>query len=148
MENSVRRNVADWSDVFVQIDTLMRSFEEYIKPVLEKHEVENVSISTLAIFLNIGKDGIYIGDLNKKGNYLGSNSSYSLKVLEKNLLIVRRKDSSDKRNIIVEFTKKGQDLFNEIKSKSFDNKLNANKLSDLLRDFGFFCANAVYSKER
>lgn len=113
---SPKRQQSDWSDVAILMDRGLRVFADFSKPILVRHHSDNLSLKDLLFLMSIGDGDARVNDIVKRGRYVGSNASYTLKGLQESGYISRRQDPSDRRNGIVNYTDKGQALVDDVKT--------------------------------
>src|ERR1700687_2511450 len=92
------------------VERLHRHFLEVVKLELDGigiHDINNVQGMML---FNIGNAEMTVGELTKRGTYLGSNVSYNVKKMVENGYLVQERSVHDRRSIHVRLTKKGRDL--------------------------------------
>ena len=110
----------DWSEFLVVADRILRVYNEFISPILVKHEAESISLSNILFLISIGEGEYKVSDIVRKGRYVGSNASYALKALASADLITRRQDVNDRRNALVSWTPRGRTLVKDIRDNSTD----------------------------
>ncbi|MDW9478971.1 winged helix DNA-binding protein [Sinorhizobium meliloti] len=115
-----RSRSKDWSEFLVVADRILRVFNEFISPILVKHEAESISLANILFLISIGEGEYKVSEIVRKGRYVGSNATYALKALTAAGLIARRQDVNDRRNALVSWTPKGAALVLDIKSNSLD----------------------------
>ena len=97
-------------EVISLIERLHRYFLEVVKLELDglgTYDINNVQGMML---FNIGDAEMTVGELTKRGTYLGSNVSYNVKKMVENGYLVQERSVHDRRSIRVRLTKKGRDL--------------------------------------
>ena len=100
----------DYFEVISLIERLHRNFLEVVKLELDEfgtHDINNVQ--GLMLF-NIGDSEIAVGELLRRGYYLGSNVSYNVKKLVENGYLVQERSAHDRRSVHVRLTAKGSKL--------------------------------------
>lgn len=115
-----RSRSKDWSEFLVVADRILRVFNEFISPILVKHEAENISLANILFLISMGEGESKVSDIVRKGRYVGSNASYALKALTAAGLIARRQDANDRRNALISWTPQGLALVKDIRANSTD----------------------------
>lgn len=116
----VKTKQKDWSEFMVSVDRLFRIYDDFIQPILARHEAEDISLTNILFLISVGDGESKVSDIVRKGRYVGSNASYVLKALKQADLIERRQDKNDRRNTLVSLTQRGRALVADIKSNSTD----------------------------
>jgi DNA-binding MarR family transcriptional regulator len=100
----------EYFEVISLIERLHRSFLEVVKLELDEfgtHDINNVQ--GLMLF-NIGDAEMAVGELIRRGCYLGSNVSYNVKKLVENGYLTQERSAHDRRSSHVRLTAKGLKL--------------------------------------
>lgn len=114
---AVKGSEQGWVDAVIAMDRSLRVFQEFVRPIM-KHHGADLSLNNLSFLLSIGTGDVMVNDIVRRGHYGGSNASYALKLLESQGYIERRQDPKDRRNGIVNYTKKGADIVRDIRQAS------------------------------
>ena len=114
-KKDVRDEKASWSDVAVAYQRVIRSFDDYVQPVLKRFDVETLGLSNVLFLIIIGDRPRRVADLVREHRYAGSNASYAIASLEEFGLVSRESDPGDKRVRVVTPTIKGQQLLAAIR---------------------------------
>lgn len=138
-----RTRSKDWSEYLVVADRISRMFNEFIAPVLVKHEAESVSFSNILFLVSIGEGESKVSEIVRKGRYGGSNATYAFNALDAAGLITRRKDANDRRNVMVSWSAKGIALVRDIKAISTDNSGYCRDSWDTLAALENHCARRI-----
>lgn len=133
------RHYLDWSEVAVAMDRGLRIFADFVKPILDAHSADNMSITTLLFLVSIGEDEARVNDLVRRGRYVGSNASYALKALTEGGFISRRQDPADKRNAIVSCTPRGLSLVIAVKTACNGKSAAARDAIKSIKTFEEYC---------
>ncbi|MCZ7861898.1 winged helix DNA-binding protein [Agrobacterium salinitolerans] len=115
-----RSRSKDWSEFLVVADRILRVFNEFISPVLVKHEAESISLANILFLISMGEGEFKVSEIVRKGRYVGSNATYAIKALTAAGLITRRQDVNDRRNALISWTTEGAALVRDIKTNSTD----------------------------
>lgn len=114
-KKGVHDEKANWTDVAVAYQRVIRSFDEYVKPVLKRYRVPSLGLSNVLFLITIGDEPKRVADLVRQQRYAGSNASYAIAALEEYDLVGREYDPEDKRVRVVQLTPKGKRLLSAIK---------------------------------
>lgn len=99
-----------YAEVISLIERLHRNFLEVVKLELDEFGSHDInSVQGLMLF-NIGDAELAIGELIRRGCYLGSNVSYNVKKLVENGYLAQERSAHDRRSIHVRLTAKGSKL--------------------------------------
>jgi DNA-binding MarR family transcriptional regulator len=115
-----RSRSKDWSKFLVVVDRIMRVYSEFNASILVKHEAENISLGNILFLVSIGEGEHKVSDIVRRGRYVGSNATYSIKALVAAGLINRRQDANDRRNALISWTPAGAALVKDIELSSTD----------------------------
>lgn len=134
----------DLSDIAVAMDRSLRVFARFVKPILRRHEADDLSFSNLMFLISVGDGQARVKDLVQKGQHVGSNASYALKALEQGGYIDRWLDEADRRNALVAWTPKAASVVADIKVAASPVK---NSGPDLRRAFTAFESHCARTPE-
>lgn len=109
---------ASWSEVAVGYQRAIRSFDEFVKPVLAMHGLDHLGLTHVLFLIGIGDKPRRIVDMVRDEHYAGSNASYALTHLDEANLVVRRPDADDARIRVVALTDRGRELLASIREAS------------------------------
>jgi len=117
MDDSKTRSVY-WSDVAARYQRAIRSFDEFVKPVLCAHGIEHLGIPIILFLISVGDRPQRVVDLVRDQRYAGSNASYALAQLVDADLIERHPDETDARIRVVALTERGRAVLASIREAS------------------------------
>jgi DNA-binding MarR family transcriptional regulator len=91
-------------------ERLHRQFLELIETELHRHGIEDInSVQALMVF-NIGEDQPSVGELVKRGYYLGTNATYNVHKMVEAGYVVQERSTVDRRAFRVKLSRKGKQL--------------------------------------
>lgn len=108
--SSTIQQKAYWTDVAVAYQRAIRSFDEFVKPILKHFGHPNLGLTNILFLINIGDGTRRVADLVRQQRYAGSNASYALAALVDAGLIERSSDPQDRRVRVVCLTDMGREL--------------------------------------
>lgn len=111
-------DTASWSDVAAGYQRAIRSFDEFVKPVLAACNHDRLGLTHVLFLITIGDRPQRVADLIKEQRYPGSNASYALSHLVEAGLVSSQADQQDARVRVVTLTKQGNYLLRRIRSVS------------------------------
>lgn len=86
-------NKRAYLDAMALADRLHRRFLELIETELRQHDITTINAVQALMLFNIGEDQPSVGELIKRGYYLGTNATYNVqKMVEVGYLIQQRSD--------------------------------------------------------
>jgi DNA-binding MarR family transcriptional regulator len=132
------------ADVAVAMDRLLRVFSEFVRPIQQTHSADRISLSNLLFLISVGEGDARVNDLVKRGRYVGSNASYTLKFLQESGFIDRRQDPDDRRNAIVSWTPKGRALVDSLRAACESASIPGNAVQ-AIRSFEHHCVRQPVS---
>ena len=103
----------DWSEVAIASHRVLRSFDEFIQPILARERLTDLGVVNVLFMLNIGDTSKRVVDIVRENRYVGSNASYAISALVDNGLAERSPDPADKRVRVVSLTERGRRLAQE-----------------------------------
>jgi DNA-binding MarR family transcriptional regulator len=97
-------------------ERLHRQFLELIEAELHQHGVEDINSVQALMLFNIGEDQPSVGELVKRGYYLGTNATYNVHKMVEAGYVVQERSTTDRRAFRVRLTRKGKQLWQIIDS--------------------------------
>jgi DNA-binding MarR family transcriptional regulator len=92
-------------------ERLHRQFLEMIDTELHRHGIEDInSVQALMVF-NIGDDQPSVGELVKRGYYLGTNATYNVHKMVEAGYVIQERSTIDRRAFRVRLSRKGKQLW-------------------------------------
>jgi DNA-binding MarR family transcriptional regulator len=79
------------------IERLHRRFLDVIKAELDRLSILDINNVQTLILFNISEDQLTVGELTRRGYYLGSNVSYNVKKLVENGYLIQKRSEHDRR---------------------------------------------------
>ena len=122
------------------IERLHRRFLDVIKAELDRLSILDINNVQTLILFNITEDQLTVGELTRRGYYLGSNVSYNVKKLVENGYLIQKRSSHDRRETRVSLSQKALELtarINELYQR------NAEELSGSLSEDQIKTVNGV-----
>lgn len=101
-------------NAIVMSEKLHRLVLEKMGYELLKHNIKNINSIQALILYNMGCDKFTVGELTKRGYYLGANVSYNLRKMVENGYIIQCPSSIDRRLSEICLSGKGLDLYEKI----------------------------------
>ncbi len=111
-----------YMSVLSLIERLHRQLLDVIKDGLERQNIREVTSVQALLLYNVGDQEFTIGELKRRGHYLGSNVSYNIKQLTQMGLIEQGRSDSDRRATLISLTKAGREVVGVVQS-IFDKQL-------------------------
>lgn len=105
---------SEYLESIILTERIYKLFLDVLKVQLKKWNVVDINNVQALIIYQIGKDKIAIGELIRRGYYLGSNVSYNLKKMISTGYVEQTKSDFDKRSNFIRLTKKGMSLFEKL----------------------------------
>ncbi|SMH29398.1 MarR family winged helix-turn-helix transcriptional regulator [Azospirillum agricola] len=103
-------DLADYHGLARLIERMHRRYLDVVRVSLLKQGIEDVGPVQALMIMLIGEDELSVRDLMERGYYLGSNASYSLKILVDAGYINRAANQRDRRTARLQLTDKGRAL--------------------------------------
>ncbi|MBP2230852.1 DNA-binding MarR family transcriptional regulator [Azospirillum agricola] len=107
-------DLADYHGLARLIERMHRRYLDVVRVSLLKQGIEDVGPVQALMIMLIGEDELSVRDLMERGYYLGSNASYSLKILVDAGYINRAANQRDRRTARLQLTDKGRALRAEL----------------------------------
>ncbi|MBP2314246.1 MarR family winged helix-turn-helix transcriptional regulator [Azospirillum soli] len=107
-------DLADYHGVARLIERMHRRFLDVVRAGLLKQGIDDIGPVQALMVMLIGDDEPSVRDLMERGYYLGSNASYSLKILVEAGYIDRGASQRDRRTARLRLSEKGQVLRAEL----------------------------------
>jgi len=107
-------DLADYHGLARLIERMHRRFLDVVRVGLLKQGVDDIGPVQALMVMLIGDDELSVRDLMERGYYLGSNASYSLKILVDAGYINRAANQRDRRTARLHLTEKGRTLRAEL----------------------------------
>ncbi|MBK1841880.1 winged helix DNA-binding protein [Azospirillum sp. YIM B02556] len=104
-------DLADFHGMARLIERMHRRYLDVVRVGLSKQGVEDIGPVQALMVMLIGEDELSVRDLMERGYYLGSNASYSLKILVDAGYINRAANQRDRRTARLQLTDKGRELW-------------------------------------
>jgi DNA-binding MarR family transcriptional regulator len=102
-------------EVISLIERVHRQFLEIVTLELDSLGIRDInSVQGLMLF-NAGDAEMSVGELARRGCYLGSNVSYNLKKMVDNGYLAHHRSARDRRSVLVRLTEKGANLRDRLK---------------------------------
>lgn len=120
--------LAEYHGVARLIERMHRRFLDVVRAGLLKQGIDDIGPVQALMVMLIGDDEPSVRDLMERGYYLGSNASYSLKILVEAGYIDRGSSQRDRRTARLRLTEKGRMLRGEL------TKLEQNQAAALVRN--------------
>jgi DNA-binding MarR family transcriptional regulator len=92
------------------IERLHRRFLDVIKAEVDRLSILDINNVQTLILFNISEDQLTVGELTRRGYYLGSNVSYNVKKLVENGYLIQKRSEHDRRETRVSLSEKALDL--------------------------------------
>lgn len=106
--------LADYHGLARLIERMHRRFLDVVRAGLLKQGIDDIGPVQALMVMLIGDDEPSVRDLMERGYYLGSNASYSLKILVEAGYIDRAASQRDRRTARLRLSEKGQALRAEL----------------------------------
>jgi DNA-binding MarR family transcriptional regulator len=97
------------------IERLHRRFLDVIKAELDRLSILDINNVQTLILFNISEDQLTVGELTRRGYYLGSNVSYNVKKLVELGYLHHARSRIDRRSVRISLTEKGAEVHNLVK---------------------------------
>ena len=101
-------------DMYVSITSLIerlhRQFLELVKLELEHQGIPDINSVQALLLFNVGDAEMTVGELTRRGCYLGSNASYNVRKVVENGYLSQERSEHDRRVSYVRLTNKGTKL--------------------------------------
>lgn len=107
-------DLAEYHGLARLIERMHRRFLDVVRAGLLKQGIDDIGPVQALMVMLIGDDEPSVRDLMERGYYLGSNASYSLKILVEAGYIDRGASQRDRRTARLRLTEKGQTLRDEL----------------------------------
>ncbi|CAO3357127.1 winged helix DNA-binding protein [Azospirillum palustre] len=104
-------DLADFHGMARLIERMHRRYLDVVRVGLSKQGIEDIGPVQALMVMLIGEDELSVRDLMERGYYLGSNASYSLKILVDAGYINRAANQRDRRTARLQLTDKGRELW-------------------------------------
>jgi DNA-binding MarR family transcriptional regulator len=117
------------------IERLHRRFLDVIKAELDRLSILDINNVQTLILFNISEDQLTVGELTRRGYYLGSNVSYNVKKLVENGYLIQKRSEHDRRETRVSLSEKALELtarINELYQRNAE-ELSASLAEDQLK---------------
>ncbi|AOG03171.1 MarR family winged helix-turn-helix transcriptional regulator [Bosea sp. RAC05] len=118
MSGLERNGKVHWSDVAVASHRALRSFDEFIQPILVAEGLADLGVANVLFLLNVSDGPTRVVDLVREQRYVGSNASYAISALIEFGLAERHMDPIDKRVRVIELTPRGRKLARSVRRVS------------------------------
>jgi DNA-binding MarR family transcriptional regulator len=92
------------------IERLHRRFLDVIKAELDRLSILDINNVQTLILFNISEDQLTVGELTRRGYYLGSNVSYNVKKLVENGYLIQKRSEHDRRETRVSLSERALEL--------------------------------------
>lgn len=92
-------------------ERLHRQFLELIDSELHRHGVEDINSVQALMLFNIGEDQPSVGELVKRGYYLGTNATYNVHKMVEAGYVIQERSTIDRRAFRVRLSRKGKQLW-------------------------------------
>ena len=104
-------NKQAYLDAMILAERLHRQFLELIEGELRQHGIGNINGVQALMLFNIGEDELSVGEVIKRGYYLGTNATYNVhKTVEAGYLIHER-STTDRRAFRIKLSHRGKQLW-------------------------------------
>jgi DNA-binding MarR family transcriptional regulator len=100
-------NKRAYLDAMALADRLHRRFLELIETELRHHDIENINGVQALILFNIGEDQPSIGELIKRGYYLGTNATYNVQKMVEVGYVIHQRSEVDRRAYKIKLSPRG-----------------------------------------
>jgi len=91
-------------------ERLHRQFLELIDAELHQHGIEDINSVQALMLFNIGDDQPSVGELVKRGYYLGTNATYNVHKMVEAGYVIQERSTTDRRAFRVRLSRKGKQL--------------------------------------
>ncbi|PWC34512.1 transcriptional regulator [Azospirillum sp. TSO35-2] len=108
-------DLADFHGMARLIERMHRRYLDVVRVGLSKQGIEDIGPVQALMVMLIGEDELSVRDLMERGYYLGSNASYSLKILVDAGYINRAANQRDRRTARLQLTDKGRELWDGLR---------------------------------
>ena len=92
-------------------ERLHRQFLELIESELHQNGIEDINSVQALMLFNIGDDQPSVGELVKRGYYLGTNATYNVHKMVEAGYVIQERSTTDRRAFRVKLTRKGKQLW-------------------------------------
>jgi DNA-binding MarR family transcriptional regulator len=92
-------------------ERLHRQFLELIESELHQNGIEDINSVQALMLFNIGDDQPSVGELVKRGYYLGTNATYNVHKMVEAGYVSQERSTTDRRAFRVKLTRKGKQLW-------------------------------------
>src|SRR5258708_388620 len=92
-------------------ERLHRQFLELIDAELHRHGIEDINSVQALMLFNIGEDQPSVGELVKRGYYLGTNATYNVHKMVEAGYVIQERSTIDRRAFRVRLSRKGKQLW-------------------------------------
>lgn len=139
MSASERNDKVHWSDVAVASHRALRSFDEFIQPILVAEGLADLGVANVLFLLNVSDGPTRVVDLVREQRYVGSNASYAISALIEAGLAERHMDPIDKRVRVVQLTARGRRLARSVRKVSVGDASEIQRALDAVSTFENRC---------
>ena len=92
-------------------ERLHRQFLELIEAELHQHGIEDINSVQALMLFNIADDQPSVGELVKRGYYLGTNATYNVHKMVEAGYVIQERSTTDRRAFRVRLSRKGKQLW-------------------------------------
>ncbi len=103
-------NKRAYLDAMALADRLHRRFLELIETELRHHDIEDINAVQALILFNIGEDQPSIGELIKRGYYLGTNATYNVQKMVEVGYVIHQRSEVDRRAYKIKLSPRGLEV--------------------------------------
>jgi DNA-binding MarR family transcriptional regulator len=92
-------------------ERLHRQFLELLEAELHQNGIEDINSVQALVLYNIGDDQPSVGELVKRGYYLGTNATYNVHRMAESGYVTQERSTTDRRAFRVKLSRKGKQLW-------------------------------------
>mgnify|MGYP006277020703 CR=1 FL=1 len=104
-------------DLVKAIERMHRQSLDTVKIALETSQHRDMTPVQAMMLVNLGGEALSVGELGRRGAYVGSNISYNVKRMVENGYIVTERSELDRRTTVIRETEKGREVADLIRAE-------------------------------
>jgi DNA-binding MarR family transcriptional regulator len=104
-------NKRTYLDAMILAERLHRQFLDLIEIELRRHGIEDLNGVQALMLFNIGDEQPSVGEVIKRGYYLGTNATYNVHKLVETGYLIRERSTTDRRAFRIKVTHRGKELW-------------------------------------
>lgn len=105
-----------YNEVVWSLERAHYAFLGMIRHQLDREQIRDTNNVQAMMLFYIGDGELSIGELTRRGCYLGSNVSYNVKKLIEHQYLIKRRSELDRRSVYLKLSRKGRDLRDHLKN--------------------------------